>query len=256
MNRAREKDEHLERLWYMKEGGKSSTDDLKNAMQEDFNSEIVDELSSEGLVKLTDRDTKITLTQKGEDGARRLIRAHRLAERLLYDILGGEFESGACEFEHTVTPELVDSICTLLGHPRECPHGLPIPEGECCRRSAKTAYSSIVPLTELKVGQSARVAYVNCKNDQRLHKMEGLHIRPGASVKLHQTYPSYVMECEGVNIALDREIVSSICVWREPRHYDGTPQEISPAGTGRRQGKGRGWGRGFGFRRRRRQRGQ
>ncbi|MHC4310508.1 MAG: iron dependent repressor, metal binding and dimerization domain protein [Planctomycetota bacterium] len=77
-------------------------------------------------------------------------------------ILGGDYESGACEFEHTVTPELVDSICILLGHPRECPHGRPIPQGQCCRHSSRTAQSSVIPLVELAVGQSARVAYINC----------------------------------------------------------------------------------------------
>ena len=135
---------------------------------------------------------------------------------MIYDVLGGEFESGACEFEHIITPELVDSICILLGHPRECPHGMPIPEGECCKRSAKTAQNSVIPLTELSVGQSVRIAYVSCKNDQQLHKIDSLQIRPGVLVKMHQIYPSYVIECEGANIALDREIVSNIHVWRKP----------------------------------------
>ena len=169
----------------------------------------------------------------------------RLAERLLYDVLGGEFESGACEFEHMVTLEVVDSICTLLGHPRECPHGLPIPEGECCKHSTRTASSSIAPLTELEVGQSARVAYVNCRDDQRLHKINGLHIRPGAVVRLHQTYPSYVIECEGANIALDKEIAFNICVWKEPWQFAPDREETPDL----RRGEGC---RGFRFRGRRR----
>ena len=250
MNRKREKDEHLERLWYIKEEESDSTDDLKSIMKEDFSSEIVEELSSEDLVELREHGVKIRLTAKGEDSARRLIRAHRLAERLLYDVLGGEFESGACEFEHIVTPEVVDSICTLLGHPRECPHGAPIPEGECCKCSARTAQSSVAPLTELELGQSARIAYVNCRDDQRLHKMDGLHIRPGASIKLHQTYPSYVIECEGANVALDEEIASNICVWTHPQNHQETPREASPIGMRRRQGKGHRWSRNYGFRKR------
>ncbi|MHC4632273.1 MAG: iron dependent repressor, metal binding and dimerization domain protein [Planctomycetota bacterium] len=119
-----------------------------------------------------------SLTEKGAGYARQLIRAHRLAERLLYDILGGDFESGACEFEHTVTGELVDSICILLGHPETCPHGSPIPQGQCCKESCRTAQSSVVPLVELEVGQSARVAYINCKSDQQLHKIDSLCIKP------------------------------------------------------------------------------
>ena len=218
MNRKRETDEHIEQLWYMKEGGQDSIDAIKTAMNENFDAAIIDKLSSEDMVKLTEQGSKIALTKKGEDSARQLIRAHRLAERLLHDVLGGDYESGACEFEHTVTPELVDSICILLGHPRACPHGMPIPEGRCCRHSSRTAQSSIIPLVELAVGQSARVAYINCKSDQQLHKIDGLCIRPGAVVTLHQRYPAYVIECEGSNIAMDEEIVSNICVWRQPEH--------------------------------------
>ena len=62
-------------------------------------------------------------------------RAHRLAEKLIHHVSGGDFEKGAAEFEHVADPKLIDSLCTMLGHPRECPHGQPIPEGECCRRS-------------------------------------------------------------------------------------------------------------------------
>ena len=216
MNRKRKKDEHLERLWCMKEDGNDSINELKSAMSGNFDAAIIDELLSEDIIELAEERNIITLTKKGVDYAQRIIRTHRIAERLIYDVLGGEFESGACEFEHIVTPELVDSICILLGHPRECPHGMPIPEGECCKRYAKTTESSVTPMTELKVGQSARVAYVNCKNDQLLHKIDGLQIRPRAFVKLHQIYPSYVIECEGANIALDKEIVSNIFVWKKP----------------------------------------
>jgi len=248
MNRKRERDEHLERLWYMKEEGQSSLDELKCCLGGEFNKEIIRELLSDGLVKIEEGSGKTALTKEGEDAARKLIRAHRLAERLLHDVLGGDFESGACEFEHTVNPELVDSICTLLGHPRECPHGMPIPEGECCRRSAKTAQSSVALMTEMKVGESCRVAYINCRDDQQLHKLGGLHIRPGAIVKLHQTYPSYVIECEGANIALDKDIARNICVWKGQEHINKHTEDTVPAA----EKKGNGRGRGLGLRRRRR----
>ncbi len=214
MNHKREKDEHIERLYYMKEKETDSTDALKTAMNGNMDFGLIDELSSEDMIKLSADGSKIKLTKKGADYGRQIIRAHRLAERLLYDVLGGDFESGACEFEHIVTPELVDSICILLGHPKLCPHGTPIPEGQCCRRSAKTAHSSVIPLSELKIGQSARIAYVNCKSDQQLHKINGLHLRPGVTATLHQKYPTFVVECEGSNIAMDEQIASSICVWK------------------------------------------
>ena len=225
MNHKREKDEHIERLYYMKEDGIDLITTLKNTMNENYDAAIIEELSSEDMVQLSQDSNTITLTEKGNGYAMQLIRAHRLAERLLYDVLGGDFESGACEFEHTVTGELVDSICILLGHPKTCPHGSPIPQGQCCKESCRTAQSSVVPLVELEVGQSARVAYINCKSDQQLHKIDSLCIRPGAIATLHQRYPTYVIECEGSNIAMDQQIASSICVWREPQHFPRTPKE-------------------------------
>ena len=227
MNHKMEKDEHIERLYCMKEIGMDSINDLKNAMDGNYDPAIIEELLSLEFLILTEEGNKITFSKKGMVYAQRIIRAHRIAERLIYDVLGGEFESGACEFEHMVNPELVDSICILLGHPRECPHGMPIPEGECCKHSIKTAESSVTPLTELKVGQSAYVAYVNCKNDQLLHKIDGLQIRPRAFIKLHQIYPSYVIECEGANIALDKEIVSNIFVWIKPHNILNQLKEMS-----------------------------
>jgi DtxR family Mn-dependent transcriptional regulator len=238
MNHKEEKDEYLEKLWYMKEETRDLTDDLKKAVGETFQIGIINELVTEGFVELAEAGDRVHLTQKGEDASRRLIRSHRLAERLIHDALGDEFEPGACEFEHIVAPELVDSICTILGHPRECPHGMPIPEGDCCKRSSKSAQSSVVPVTELKVGQAARVAYVNCKDDSRLHKMDGLHIRPGATIKLHQIYPTFVVECEGANIALDKEIAFNICVWKTPKYSSPDSRESHPAAKKRGRGKG------------------
>ena len=242
-NHIREKEEYLERLWNMKNNENDSMDVLKNAMGGNLDTEIIDELLSEDLVALSKDNNKIVLTREGEDYARRIIRAHRIAERLIYDVLGDEFESGACEFEHIVIPDLVDSICILLGHPRECPHGMPIPEGECCVRSAKTARNSVIHLTELEVGQSARIAYVSCKDDLQLHKIDGLQIRPGVFVKLHQVYPSYVIECEGSNIALDKEIVSNIFVWKFSQDFNSTERDAHEIQVENPKG----WNRGFRF---------
>jgi DtxR family Mn-dependent transcriptional regulator len=214
----------------MKEEGTDSLEVLRSTLNSGYDENITYDLSSAGLVDLDEQNNTIALTKKGQEHARRIIRAHRLAERLLYDVLGGDFESGACEFEHTLTHELVDSICVLLGHPKSCPHGMPIPEGECCKNSSRTAQSSVVQVVELEVGQSARIAYVNCKSDQQLHKIDSLHIRPGVTLTLHQKYPCYVVECEGSDIALDKEIASNICVWREPAHTQDSVKHV-PART-------------------------
>jgi putative ABC transport system ATP-binding protein len=75
-------------------------------------------------------------TPAGEARARNVIRRHRLAERLFRDVLGihdeDEIESSACKFEHILSPEVTDRMCSLLGHPDACPHGSLIPRGPCC----------------------------------------------------------------------------------------------------------------------------
>jgi putative ABC transport system ATP-binding protein len=83
----------------------------------------------------------VELTPRGRDRAGSIIRRHRLAERLFTDSLAmdseSEIEQQACKFEHILSPEATDKICTFLGHPRTCPHGAPIPPGACCGRSSE-----------------------------------------------------------------------------------------------------------------------
>ncbi|HEV2689766.1 MAG TPA: ATP-binding cassette domain-containing protein [Bryobacteraceae bacterium] len=78
----------------------------------------------------------VELTPRGRQRAADIIRRHRLAERLFTDSLAldseSEIEQQACKFEHILSPEATDKICSFLGHPRTCPHGAPIPPGPCC----------------------------------------------------------------------------------------------------------------------------
>src|SRR5579863_9659026 len=78
----------------------------------------------------------VELTARGRQRAADIIRRHRLAERLFTDSLAldseTEIEQQACKFEHILSPEATDKICTFLGHPDTCPHGAPIPRGQCC----------------------------------------------------------------------------------------------------------------------------
>ena len=83
-----------------------------------------------------DSTAVVELTAKGRQKAADIIRRHRLAERLFTDSLAldneSEIEQQACKFEHILSPEATDKICTFLGHPKTCPHGAAIPAGRCC----------------------------------------------------------------------------------------------------------------------------
>jgi putative ABC transport system ATP-binding protein len=91
------------------------------------------------LVQLRD-DHEVQLTDRGKSRARDVVRRHRLAERLFKDtfrIDDHEAHSQACKFEHIISPELDERICSFLGHPTTCPHGNPIPPGDCCNHKDK-----------------------------------------------------------------------------------------------------------------------
>jgi putative ABC transport system ATP-binding protein len=85
----------------------------------------------------------VELTSRGRQRAADIIRRHRLAERLFTDSLAldseTEIEQQACKFEHILSREATDKICSFLGHPLTCPHGAPIPPGPCCPRPARSA---------------------------------------------------------------------------------------------------------------------
>ena len=77
----------------------------------------------------------LEFTARGKVRARDLVRRRRLAEVLFSSAIHlsePDVEVAACRMEHIIDPEVTDSICSFLGHPRRCPHGKPIPTGNCC----------------------------------------------------------------------------------------------------------------------------
>jgi putative ABC transport system ATP-binding protein len=77
----------------------------------------------------------LEFTPRGRSRARDLVRRRRLAEVLFSSAMHlpePEVERTACRMEHIINPEVTTSICSFLGHPRQCPHGRPIPQGNCC----------------------------------------------------------------------------------------------------------------------------
>jgi putative ABC transport system ATP-binding protein len=105
-----------------------------------FSNPCHDALKPSG-VSVGDGSMIVELTERGRKKAADIIRRHRLAERLFTDSLAldseTEIEQQACKFEHILSPEATEKICTFLGHPRTCPHGAPIPRGACCEQHAQ-----------------------------------------------------------------------------------------------------------------------
>jgi len=91
-------------------------------------SEMVRRLRLDGYVVVEDR--AVTLTAKGRTRAESVVRKHRLAERLLTDVIGLPWHKAhveACRWEHVISDEVEERLVELLNHPTTCPHGNPIP---------------------------------------------------------------------------------------------------------------------------------
>ena len=207
------KEELLEMAWIENERGNFTRATVEKSTDERITVELLDELIRDGL--LNESGNRIDLTTQGEKEARRIIRAHRLSERLFTDVLDlplKSMEPNACTFEHFLNPDVIDSICTLLGHPRECPHGRPIPPGPCCENAQRKINPVVTPLSELKTGAEAQVIYIATKHHQRLDRLSTLGLIPGARVRVHQTAPTYVIRVGETDIALDTDVLRDIYV--------------------------------------------
>ncbi len=158
----------------------------------------------------------LEMTAAGESIAESIVRRNRLAERLLCDVLEVDMETmaeEACRFEHVLSPGVTRSICTLLGHPHTCPHGKPIPRGECCGTYATDLEPIVKRLADLGVGEEAEVTLVKSQMDG-LERLGTLGLVPGVSVRLVQRRPSHVVEVGETTIAIDAALARAIFVRR------------------------------------------
>ena len=94
--------------------------------------EMVKKLTEKKYLKY-EKNRGFRLTRKGRKLALDVLRRHRVAERLLVDLLGVSWEEAhdvACKWEHVLTPEMCDQVLERLNGPATCPHGNPIPESD------------------------------------------------------------------------------------------------------------------------------
>jgi DtxR family Mn-dependent transcriptional regulator len=239
-------EEALESLWIRTEEEKETSvalDDLEVAEKE-----AVEQLLAAGYVSLT--DGRVRLTDNGRPSARNVVRRHRLAERLLVDVLGTRdrlMHEKACKFEHLLDQGLDESICCLLGHPKVCPHGKLIPPGRCCLQEPTQAKRLISPLSQLTQGQEGKVAYIYAPESNQLQKLMAMGILPGVPVSLIQSFPSYVFQVHQTQFAVDKEIADAIYVRLVEPEIINKVDEGQPHGRRwrRRLGRfGRWWSRG------------
>lgn len=211
-------EECLETLWSLMEEGKDRIEDVRKSIGEAEASHVILSLLENRWIRVDGE--RFSFQPEGELLASQIVRRHRLAERLLHDVLEmgeDQVEEDACRFEHILSPDATESICTFLGHPQSCPHGKPIPPGPCCKKFAKEVTPLVRPLSDLHVGQRGIITFITPKYRSRLHQLSSLGVIPGTVVTLKQRHPTYVIQIEETTIALDKELARSIFVRSSPK---------------------------------------
>lgn len=204
-------DEIFEIIWTLREAGKLTRDQIiQNCTIRECDT-ILDDLAKNGWIDM--KGQTVELLQKGDKRARELVRRHRLSLRMFYDLFALDgAEAEACKFEHILSPEVTDSVCTLLGHPPNSPDGKPIPRGECCAMFKQEMKPLVGPLADLVPGDSAKIVFITPGSHSRLDRLSAMGVVPGSVVKLHQKRPSYVLQLGETMIAVDRDITREIFV--------------------------------------------
>jgi len=206
-------DELLEIIWTLREDGNLSWDNVVQSCSLEGCETILQQLAKDGWITI--KGQELELLPKGEKRARELVRRHRLSLRMFYDLFALDgAEAEACKFEHILSPEVTDSVCTLLGHPPNSPDGKPIPRGECCAMFRQEMTPLVRPLADLMPGDRAKIVFITPGSHSRLDRLSAMGVVPGSTIKLHQKRPSYVIQIGETMVAVDKEITREIFVKR------------------------------------------
>jgi DtxR family transcriptional regulator, Mn-dependent transcriptional regulator len=148
-------------------------------------------LEGEGYLKVV-RRKEIHLTAEGKQVAERILRRHFLLERFLTDLLGLDWVKAhqeAHRLEHALSQEVEDRLAKLLGYPKTCPHGNPIP-GKDSQRSQKNKGT---PLHSIAAGKEVELDYITegGERDARLLGFLQEHrLVPGTKLQVLDVAPS------------------------------------------------------------------
>ena len=149
--------------------------------------EMLKRLESEGLIERGSKKEAL-LTEAGRERAERVVRKHRIIERLLTDFMGYtgyESHERADEMGDTFTDEMIERIDDKLGHPQRCPHGWPVDPAVEQAENAELA-----PLATLPTGTRATIVRLAEHDGDLLHWFYDQGLVPGTSIFVRAAEPA------------------------------------------------------------------
>jgi len=176
-------------------------------------SEMLDRLREDGYVERDGR--RLSLTESGQALAEKVVRKHRLAERLLVDVIGLPWHKAHLEagrWEHVISDEVETRLVALLGNPSTCPHGNPIPGSDPVADQAPQ-----VSLAEIEPGGRVRLERITEEVELDMASLEylGEHgCLPGRSALVRSKAPdgTVTLEIDGATVALGPGITQQMFV--------------------------------------------
>jgi DtxR family transcriptional regulator, Mn-dependent transcriptional regulator len=149
--------------------------------------EMLKRLEAEGLIE-RGKKKEALLTERGRERAERVVRKHRIIERLLTDFMGYtayESHERADELGDTFDDEMIERIDDKLGHPQRCPHGWPVDPAVEQAENAELA-----PLATLPAGTRATIVRLAEHDGDLLHWFYDQGLLPGTSILVRTAAPA------------------------------------------------------------------
>jgi len=188
-------------------------------------SQTVARMQRDGLVSVQG-DRHLELSPEGRSLATRVMRKHRLAECLLVDVIGLEWEevhAEACRWEHVMSEAVERRLLDLLGHPTESPYGNPIPgldelgEDTAGDGAPDAFMTGVVPLSEIVPGEGARVVIRRIgepvqTDAELMSTLRRAGVRPGAVVTVERSAAGILVGSGGETAELTASVASHVFV--------------------------------------------
>ena len=172
--------------------------------------EMLKRLEAEGLVERGEHKEAI-LTEQGREIAERVVRKHRIIERLLTDFMGytaAEAHVHADELGDTFTDEMVERIAERLGDPDRCPHGWPIDTDFEQRENRE-----LQPLDDLEPGSRAEIVRLAEHDGSLLHWYYDEGLVPGTQIELREADDGrFVLRVNGSERAIEEREAAGLYV--------------------------------------------